>query len=70
MLTSGECWGNDIRVIRRNTTAFLKVPIYRIVSIATLNAKREDGGGPWTVSQIGSRSVGEKTEAEILAKDI
>jgi predicted PolB exonuclease-like 3'-5' exonuclease len=48
------------------TTAFLKVPIYRIVSIATLNAKREDGGGPWTVSQIGSRSVGEKTEAEIL----
>jgi 3'-5' exonuclease len=48
------------------TTAFLKVPIYRIVSIATLNAKREDGGGPWTVSQIGSRSVGEKTEAEVL----
>ena len=34
------------------TTTFLKVPIYRIVSIATLNAKREDGGGPWTVSQI------------------
>ena len=28
------------------TTTFLKVPIYRIVSIATLNAKREDGGGP------------------------
>jgi hypothetical protein len=48
------------------TTAFLKVPIYRIVSIATLNAKREDGGGPWTVSQIGSRSVGEKTETESL----
>ena len=47
-------------------TAFLKVPIYRIVAIATLNAKREDGGGPWTVTQIGSRSVGEKTEAEIL----
>jgi predicted PolB exonuclease-like 3'-5' exonuclease len=39
------------------TTTFLKVPIYRIVSIATLNAKRDDGGGPWTVSQIGSRSV-------------
>ena len=48
------------------TTTFLKVPIYRIVSIATLNAKREDGGGPWTVSQIGSRSVGEKTEADVL----
>jgi predicted PolB exonuclease-like 3'-5' exonuclease len=48
------------------TTAFLKVPIYRIVSIATLNAKREDDSGPWTVSQIGSRSVGDKTEAEIL----
>ena len=48
------------------TTAFLKVPIYRIVSIATLNAKREDGGGPWAVTQIGSRSVGEKTEAEVL----
>src|SRR5450631_3136240 len=48
------------------TTAFLKVPIYRIVSIATLHAKREDGGGPWMVTQIGSRSVGEKTEAEIL----
>jgi len=25
-------------------TAFLKVPIYRIVSIAALHAKREDGG--------------------------
>jgi predicted PolB exonuclease-like 3'-5' exonuclease len=48
------------------TTAFLKVPIYRIVSIAALNAKREDGGGSWTVTQIGSRSVGEKTEAEVL----
>ena len=48
------------------TTTFLKVPIYRIVSIATLNANREDGGGPWTVSQIGSRSVGEKTEAARL----
>jgi len=47
-------------------TAFLKVPMYRIVSIATLNAKRDDGGGPWTVAQIGSRSVGEKTEAEVL----
>jgi predicted PolB exonuclease-like 3'-5' exonuclease len=47
-------------------TAFLKVPVYRIVCIATLNAKREDGGGPWTVTQIGSRSVGEKTEAEVL----
>jgi 3'-5' exonuclease len=42
------------------------VPIYRIVPIATLNAKREDGGGPWMVTQIGSRSVGEKTEAEVL----
>jgi hypothetical protein len=48
------------------TTTFLKAPIYRVVSIATLNAKREDGGGPWTVTQIGSRSVGEKTEAEVL----
>ena len=47
-------------------TAFLKTPIYRIVSIATLNAKREDGSGPWTVTQIGNRSVGEKTEAEVL----
>jgi predicted PolB exonuclease-like 3'-5' exonuclease len=47
-------------------TNFLKAPVYRIVSIATLNAKREDGGGPWTVNQIGSRSVGEKTEAEVL----
>jgi predicted PolB exonuclease-like 3'-5' exonuclease len=47
-------------------TAFLKVPIYRIVTIAAVNAKREDGGGPWTVTQIGSRSVGEKTEAEVL----
>ncbi len=47
-------------------TAFLKAPIYRIVSIAALYAKREDGGGPWTVTQIGSRSVGEKTEAELL----
>jgi 3'-5' exonuclease len=48
------------------TKAFLKVTMYRIVSIATLNAKREDGGGPWMVTQIGSRSVGEKTEAEML----
>jgi predicted PolB exonuclease-like 3'-5' exonuclease len=48
------------------TTAFLKAPIYRIVCIAALNAKREDSGGPWTVTQIGSRSVGEKTEAEVL----
>lgn len=47
------------------TTAFLKVPIYRIVCIATLNAKREDSGA-WTVTQIGSRLVGEKTEAEVL----
>jgi 3'-5' exonuclease len=47
-------------------TAFLKAPIYRIVSIAALYAKRDDGGGPWTVTQLGSRSVGEKTEAEIL----
>jgi len=31
-----------------------------------LYAKRDDGGGPWTASQIGSRSVGEKTEAELL----
>lgn len=46
--------------------AFLKVPIYQIVCIATLNAKREDGGGAWSVSQIGSRLVGEKTEAEVL----
>jgi predicted PolB exonuclease-like 3'-5' exonuclease len=43
------------------TKTFLKVPIYRIVSIATLNSKREDGGGPWIVTQIGRRSVGEKT---------
>ena len=48
------------------TTTFLKVPIYRIVSIATLNARREESGGPWTVTQIGSRSVGEKTEAEVV----
>jgi len=48
------------------TMAFLKVPIYRIVSIAALNAMREDGGGPWTGTQIGSRSVGKKTEAEVL----
>ncbi|MGZ5374788.1 MAG: hypothetical protein ACXWDK_11030, partial [Aeromicrobium sp.] len=46
------------------TTAFLKVPIYRIVCIAALNAKREDSGA-WTVTQIGSRLVGEKTEAEV-----
>ncbi|MBK8210866.1 MAG: hypothetical protein IPK78_13795 [Rhodospirillales bacterium] len=46
--------------------AFLKVPIYQIVCIATLNAKREEGGGAWSVSQIGSRSTGEKTEAEVL----
>jgi predicted PolB exonuclease-like 3'-5' exonuclease len=46
--------------------AFLKVPIYQIVCIATLNAKREEGGGAWSVSQIGSRSIGEKTEAEVL----
>ena len=50
------------------TTAFLKAPIYRIVCIAALNAKREDSGGPWTVTQIGSRSVGEKTEAEVLLR--
>jgi predicted PolB exonuclease-like 3'-5' exonuclease len=47
-------------------TAFLKAPAYKIVSIATLNAKRDDGGGPWTVTQIGARSVGEKTESELL----
>jgi 3'-5' exonuclease len=47
-------------------TAFLKTPIYRIVSIAALYAKREEGGGPWTATQIGSRSVGEKSEAELL----
>ena len=48
-------------------TAFLKAPIYRIASIAALYAKREDGGGPWAVTQIGSRSVDEKAEAELLA---
>ncbi len=48
------------------TTAFLKVPIYRIVCIAAPYAQRDDGGGPWTVTQIGGRSVGEKTEAELL----
>lgn len=47
-------------------TSFLKVPIYKIVCIASLNAKREDGGGAWSVGQIGSRLVGEKTEAEVL----
>jgi predicted PolB exonuclease-like 3'-5' exonuclease len=47
-------------------TAFLKVPIYRVISIAALYGKRDDGGGPWTVTQIGSRSVGEKTETELL----
>jgi 3'-5' exonuclease len=47
-------------------TAFLKVPIYRIVAIAALYAKRDDGGSSWTVTQIGSRSVGEKTESELL----
>jgi predicted PolB exonuclease-like 3'-5' exonuclease len=47
-------------------TAFLKAPIYRIVAIAALYAKREDGGGPWTVTHIGSRSIGEKSEAELL----
>lgn len=47
-------------------TTFLKVPVYRIVCIATLNAKREEGSGRWVVSQIGSRIVGEKTEAEVL----
>ncbi len=47
-------------------TAFLKAPLYRIVSIAALYAKREEGGGPWTVSQFGSRSVAEKSEAEML----
>jgi hypothetical protein len=47
-------------------TAFLNAPIYRIVCIANLNAKREDRGDPWTVIQIGSRSVGEKTEAGVL----
>lgn len=46
-------------------TAFLKVPIYQIVCIATLSARREDSG-VWGVNQIGSRSVGEKTEAEVL----
>jgi 3'-5' exonuclease len=49
-----------------SATAFLKAPIYRIVCIAALYAKRDDGGGPWTVTQIGGRSVGEKTEAELL----
>jgi predicted PolB exonuclease-like 3'-5' exonuclease len=63
---SDGCWENVIRDNGDPTKTFLKVPIYRIVSIATLNAKREDGGGPWTVSQIGSRSGGEKTEAEVL----
>lgn len=47
-------------------TSFLKVPMYKIVSIAALNAKREDGAGVWSVIQIGSRLVGEKTEAEVL----
>lgn len=47
-------------------TTFLKVPVYKIVCIATLNAKREDGSGRWTVTQIGSRIVGEKSEAEVL----
>ena len=47
-------------------TAFLKTPVYRIVSIAALYAKRDDGGGPWTATQFGSRSVGEKTEVEMV----
>src|SRR5271165_5379472 len=51
-------------------TAFLKAPIYRIASIAALYAKREDGGGPWTVTQIGGRSVGEKAEAELLLSSV
>jgi hypothetical protein len=38
---------------RDSTTAFLKTPLYRIVSIAALYAKREEGGGPWTITQIG-----------------
>jgi hypothetical protein len=49
-------------------TAFLKAPIYRIISIAALYAKRDDGGGPWTVTQIGSRSVGEKNRGGIAAR--
>lgn len=48
------------------TTTFLKVPMYRIVCIAALNAKREDAGGPWAVNLMGSRLVGEKSEAEVL----
>ena len=47
-------------------TAFLKVPLYQIVSIAALYAKRDEGGGPWTATQFGVRSVDEKTEAELL----
>ena len=37
------------------TTAFLKVPIYRIVSIAALNAKREVGGGPRSAADRSAR---------------
>ncbi|MBK8174651.1 MAG: hypothetical protein IPK66_05020 [Rhodospirillales bacterium] len=48
------------------SAAFLKVPMYKIVCIATLNAKREENNGPWVAGQIGSRAVGEKTEAEVL----
>ena len=59
----GECYA---RSGEDPTTAFLKAPIYRIVSIAALYAKREDSGVPWTVTQIVSRSVGEETEAELL----
>jgi predicted PolB exonuclease-like 3'-5' exonuclease len=47
-------------------TAFLKAPLYQIVCIAALYAKRDEGGGPWTATQIGVRSVDEKTESELL----
>ncbi|MEK8095013.1 3'-5' exonuclease [Methylocystis sp. IM3] len=59
----GERYGRDGQ---DPSTVFLKTPVYRIVSIAALYAKRDEGGGPWTVSQFGSRSIAEKSEAELL----
>ena len=47
-------------------TAFLKVPVYKIVSLAALYARREEDGS-WITSQMGSRHTGQKPEAEIVA---
>ena len=47
-------------------TVFLKVPVYKIISLAALYVQREDDGS-WSTSEIVRHHTGQKSEAEIVA---